>query len=100
MCIRDRQSTLNLIKSKGHEPVFGKHTLGKFVNGYNYSGTEKERIQDLNWALNDDEISAIWASRGGYGCQHLLRHLKLSKFRKNPKWYIGYSCLLYTSRCV
>ena len=85
------QSTLNLIKSKGYEPVFGKHTLGKFTNGYNYSGTEKERIQDLNWALNNDEISAIWATRGGYGCQHLLRHLKLSKFREKPKWYIGYS---------
>jgi muramoyltetrapeptide carboxypeptidase len=76
------QSTLNLIKSKGYEPVIGKHTLGKFSNGYNYSGTEKERIQDINWALNNSEISAIWASRGGYGCQHLLRHLKLSKFRK------------------
>lgn len=85
------QNTLNIIKSKGYEPIFGKHTLGKFVNGYNYSGTEKERIQDLNWALNNDEITAIWATRGGYGCQHLLRHLKLSKFRDNPKWYIGYS---------
>lgn len=85
------ESTLQLIKSKGFEPVFGKHTLGKFANGYNYSGTEKERISDLSWAFNNDEISAIWATRGGYGCQHLLRHLKLSKFRKNPKWYIGYS---------
>ncbi len=83
--------TLELIKSKGYEPVLGKHVYGKFENGYPYSGTEKERISDLNWALNDDEISAIWASRGGYGCQHLLKHLKLNKFRKNPKWYIGYS---------
>ena len=84
-------STLELIKSKGFEPVFGKYALGKFSNGYNYSGTEKERISDLNWALNSDEIDAIWATRGGYGCQHLLGHLKLSKFRRNPKWYIGYS---------
>ena len=74
--------TLELIKSKGYEPVLGKHVYGKFENGYPYSGTEKERISDLNWALNDDEISAIWASRGGYGCQHLLKHLKLNKFRK------------------
>ncbi len=85
------QSTINLIKSKGYEAILGKNTLGKFENGYNYSGTEKERIQDLNWAFNNPEISAIWASRGGYGCQHLLRHLKLSEFRENPKWYIGYS---------
>lgn len=83
--------TLELIESKGYEPVLGKHVYGKFEYGYPYSGTETERISDLNWALNDDEISAVWASRGGYGCQHLLKHLKLSKFRKNPKWYIGYS---------
>lgn len=84
-------STLSLIKNRGYQPVLGKYALGKFSNGYNYSGTEKERIKDLNWALNDDEIAAIWATRGGYGCQHLLRHLTLSGYRKNPKWYIGYS---------
>ena len=82
---------LKLIESKGFEPVLGKNLYTKFSNGYNYAGTEKERISDLNWALNNEEISAIWASRGGYGCQHLLRHLKLSNFRKNQKWYIGYS---------
>ena len=83
--------TLDLIKNKGYEPLIGKYTFGKFSNGYNYSGTEEERIQDINWALNNSEISAIWASRGGYGCQHLLKHLKLKEFKKNPKWYIGYS---------
>jgi muramoyltetrapeptide carboxypeptidase len=84
-------STLSLIEEKGYQLVLGKYTFGKFENGYNYSGTEKERLHDLNWALNDDDISAIWASRGGYGCQHLVKDLKLSKFKKNPKWYIGYS---------
>ena len=85
------QSTISLIKSKGYQPILGKNTLGKFENGYNYSGTEKERIQDVNWAFNNPEISAIWASRGGYGCQHLLRHLKLSEFRENPKNCRDYS---------
>lgn len=85
------QKGLEMIKSQGFEPVLAKNIYTKFSNGYNYAGTEKQRISDLNWALNDSEISAIWASRGGYGCQHLLKHLKLSEFRKNPKWYIGYS---------
>lgn len=85
------KSTLSLIKSEGYEPILGKHLYGKYTQGYSYSGTEQERIRDLNWALNDNEISAIWASRGGYGCQHLLEHLKLNGFKKNPKWYIGYS---------
>ena len=71
-------STLELIKSKGYEPVLSPHCLGRFSFGYSYSGTEKQRISDLNWALNSDEVSAIWATRGGYGCQHLLGHLELN----------------------
>ncbi|ASK31235.1 LD-carboxypeptidase [Chryseobacterium sp. T16E-39] len=80
-----------MIKAKGFEPVLGEHLYTRFSNGYNYAGTEKERLNDINWALNDPDISAIWASRGGYGCQHLVQHLNLKKFTENPKWYIGYS---------
>ncbi|MDR2238639.1 MAG: LD-carboxypeptidase [Chryseobacterium sp.] len=82
---------IEMIRNKGFEPVLGEHLYAKFSNGYNYAGTEKERIKDINWALNDKEISAVWASRGGYGCQHLIQHLNLKNFTKNPKWYIGYS---------
>ena len=85
------ETGLNLIRAKGYEPVLGKHLYTKFSKGYSYAGTEAERISDMNWALNDADISAVWASRGGYGCQHLLGHLKLSEFKKRPKWYIGYS---------
>ena len=82
---------IKLIESNGYEPVLGKHLYTKYSNGYHYAGTEKERISEMNWAFNNEEIGAIWASRGGYGCQHLLRHVQLSKFKKKPKWYIGYS---------
>ncbi|MFY1048137.1 S66 peptidase family protein [Chryseobacterium sp. GP-SGM7] len=82
---------IEMIKSKGFSPILGKNLYTKFSNGYNYAGTEEQRIQDMNWALNDPEISAIWASRGGYGCQHLLKKLNLKEFSQNPKWYIGYS---------
>lgn len=82
---------ISMIKAKGFEPVIGEHLYTKFSNGYNYAGTEKERLKDINWALNDTDISAIWASRGGYGCQHLVQHLKLKQFTEKPKWYIGYS---------
>ncbi|KAB1231762.1 S66 peptidase family protein [Chryseobacterium viscerum] len=82
---------IEMIKSRGFEPIIGEHLYTKFSNGYNYAGTEQERIKDINWALNDHEIKAVWASRGGYGCQHLIQHLKLKNFIENPKWYIGYS---------
>lgn len=84
-------STLELIRRQSYEPIFGKNTLELYRNGYNYAGTESQRIKDLNWALNDETISAVWATRGGYGCQHLLKHIKLTGFNKKPKWYIGYS---------
>ncbi|MCD9854303.1 LD-carboxypeptidase [Epilithonimonas sp. JDS] len=85
------EKTLALIKSKGYKPVLGENLYTKFQNGYSYAGTEEQRIKDINWALNDPEISAIWASRGGYGCQHLVQYLDLKEFKKNPKWFIGYS---------
>ena len=85
------ENTLQLIKEKGFEPIEGQFLYGRYQRGYPYSGTEQERIADLSWALNDPEIDAVWASRGGYGCQHLLRHLKLNGFKRHPKWYIGYS---------
>ncbi len=85
------EKTLALIKSKGYKPILGENLYTKFQNGYPYAGTEEQRIKDINWALNDSEISAIWASRGGYGCQHLVQHLDLKEFKKNPKWFIGYS---------
>lgn len=85
------EQTLNLIKSNGYEVVLGKNLYAKYQHGYSYAGTEKQRINDLNRALNDPHIAAIWASRGGYGCQHLVQHIKLSEFKTNPKWFIGYS---------
>lgn len=85
------ENGIEMIRNKGYEPVFGKHLYGSFNKGYQYAGTEKERIEDINWAFSNDEISAVWASRGGYGCQHLLENMDLKNFRKNPKWYIGYS---------
>ncbi|MBS1571833.1 MAG: LD-carboxypeptidase [Bacteroidetes bacterium] len=85
------ENTISLIKQQGYLPILSKNALGKYENGYNYSGSEKERLADINWAFNDTEIKAIWASRGGYGCQHLLKKIKLTHFQQNPKWYIGYS---------
>lgn len=85
------QKGIEMIKNNGYEPVLGKHLFTQFSRGYNYAGTEQERLQDTDWAFNENGISAIWASRGGYGCQHLLEHLNLNGFKNNPKWYIGYS---------
>jgi muramoyltetrapeptide carboxypeptidase len=42
-------------------------------------------------ALDNKNIKAIWAARGGYGSVRILDKLDFTKFMKNPKWVIGYS---------
>ncbi len=56
-----------------------------------FSGSIKERIEDLQSALDDPNCKAIFCARGGYGTVQLIDHLDFSKFQQNPKWVIGYS---------
>lgn len=55
------------------------------------AGTGEERAADLQAALRDPEIRAIWCARGGYGTAHLLDHMDLSPLRADPKWIVGFS---------
>ena len=41
--------------------------------------------------MDDPKISAIWCARGGYGAVRILDKLNYAKFKKYPKWIIGYS---------
>ncbi|MCB9194527.1 MAG: LD-carboxypeptidase [Flavobacteriales bacterium] len=54
-------------------------------------GTVDERLADLQAAMDDPEIGAIWCARGGYGTVHLLERLDLRGFRMHPKWVVGFS---------
>jgi len=67
--------------------------LGKGVGRKHYqqAGTARERSADLQAALDDPSVRAIWCARGGYGTVHLLDHVDLSALKKDPKWIIGFS---------
>jgi muramoyltetrapeptide carboxypeptidase len=61
-------------------------------NQFNYfSGTDKQRIQDLQNMLNDSSIKAILCARGGYGLSRMIDAIDFQKFKKHPKWIIGFS---------
>ncbi|WP_397444671.1 LD-carboxypeptidase [Polaribacter sp. R77954] len=70
-----------------------KITLGNnmFNNGNHFAGTDNERCQDFQDALDNPNIKAIWAARGGYGSVRILDKLDFTTFKKHPKWIIGYS---------
>ncbi|MBK9273511.1 MAG: LD-carboxypeptidase [Flavobacteriales bacterium] len=58
---------------------------------FQQAGTAEERAADLQAALDDPAVRAIWCARGGYGTVHLLDHLDLSALRRDPKWIVGFS---------
>ena len=72
----------------GFRTKVGK-TLG---NEFNYfSGTDEERLNDFQQMLDDDEVKAILCARGGYGLSRIIDKINFKKFKKQPKWIIGYS---------
>ena len=59
---------------------------------YNYfSGTDEERLHELQQMLDDENLKAIFCARGGYGLSRIIDKLNFDRFVDNPKWIIGYS---------
>ncbi|HWR34228.1 MAG TPA: LD-carboxypeptidase [Chitinophagaceae bacterium] len=67
--------------------------VGKTVgNKFNYfSGTDEERLADFREMMDDDEVKAVLCARGGYGMGRIIDQVDFKKFKKQPKWIIGYS---------
>lgn len=55
------------------------------------SGSDEERLADLQGALDDPEIDAVWALRGGYGAIRIVDRLSLERQRRDPIPFIGFS---------
>lgn len=56
-----------------------------------FAGTDEERRNDLQQALDDPQIKAVFAARGGYGSVRIVDDIDFTSFQKNPKWLIGFS---------
>ncbi len=83
------QTCINTLQEWGYKVKVGK-TIGSHSATY-FSGTDEERFNDLQQMLDDDEIQAVLCGRGGYGTGRIIEHISFKRFKKNPKWIIGYS---------
>ncbi|MEP7109099.1 MAG: LD-carboxypeptidase [Ferruginibacter sp.] len=83
------QTCIHTLQQWGFEVIVG-NTLGSCSNNY-FSGTDEERLNELQAMLDNDGIKAILCARGGYGVTRIIDQLDFSRFRKKPKWIIGYS---------
>lgn len=90
--LKNRQGEIlrarKLLKSWGLNVWVGPNV---FNQNDHFAGTDEERCEDLQNAMDNPSISAIWCARGGYGTVRILDKLDYTAFRKHPKWVIGYS---------
>ena len=75
------ENGIALLEKWGLGVVRGEHYLSQH---YGFGGTDAERLSDLQKALDNPQIKAIFPIRGGYGSSRLLDDLDFPNLSKIP----------------
>lgn len=81
-------TAIEILEQWGLEVITGKTVHAAY---HQFAGDDALRTSDLQGFLDDPEIKAIIAGRGGYGTIRIIDELDFSKFKDNPKWIVGFS---------
>lgn len=84
----DINSAIAILEQWGLEVVLGENV---YTGHHQFAGSDAQRTRDLQTFLDDPDIRAIIASRGGYGTIRIIDDLDFSQFKAQPKWVIGFS---------
>ncbi len=76
------------LRQLGFNLYYTSRISGK--SGY-FSGTDKERVQDIHEMFANPAIKGVICAGGGYGCTRILNLLDYSLIGKNPKVLMGFS---------
>lgn len=79
---------IQLLKSWGLKVVLGETVHAAF---HQFSGTDELRTRDMQSFIDDPEIKAIIAARGGYGCVRIVDSIDFTPLLTQPKWIVGFS---------
>lgn len=77
------------LNSKGFKIVKG-NLYGKIDSCYR-SGTIKDRAEELNEMIHNDEVECIMASMGGYVSVSMLPYIDYDYLKQHPKVIVGHS---------
>ncbi|HVV04941.1 MAG TPA: LD-carboxypeptidase [Puia sp.] len=89
MAPESAQTCIETLRSWGYTVQAGK-TMDSHSENY-FSGTDEERLADLQQALDNPAVKAILCGRGGYGLSRIVDKIDFTAFEKNTKWIIGFS---------
>lgn len=79
---------LAVLENWGLEIIIGQSVRSAY---HQFAGDDHLRTADLQHYLDDPDIKAIIAGRGGYGTLQIIDQLDFTNFRKSPKWVVGFS---------
>ena len=81
-------SAIKWMAEKGFEAVYDDRLFAEY---HQLAGDDDFRASVLQDYLDRDDIDAILCARGGYGTIRIIDKLDFTKFKKHPKWIVGYS---------
>ncbi|MEG1950731.1 MAG: LD-carboxypeptidase [Odoribacter sp.] len=81
-------NAIEVLRAWDLQPIVGQYATATY--GY-FAGTDQQRAHDMQWAMDDEDIRAIFCTRGGYGCMRIVEQLDYSQLQGSPKWIIGCS---------
>ena len=76
------------LEDMGFVPVYDDRLFAQY---HIFAGDDDFRAAVLQEYLDDEEIGAIWLSKGGYGSIRIIDKLDFTRFLQHPKWIIGFS---------
>lgn len=85
------------LSGKGFRVELGRHV---FSSHYQFAGTDIQRLDDLQQALDDPDAAAVVCSRGGYGTVRLLNKINYTQLYRYPKWIVGFSDITLLHSCL
>lgn len=83
MPIEKMQTCIDTLDSWGFNVQLGSTTHSGSQNYF--SGTDDERLNDLQQMLDDSNIKAILCARGGYGTSRIIDSISFKKIQKTSE---------------
>ena len=84
----DLRRSEELCRALGWEPILGAHA----GEAYGYlAGNDTQRVTDLNAALAEPSLDAVWCLRGCYGLTRILDRIDYDALAARPKVVLGFS---------
>ena len=78
-----------MLESWGLRVELGAHIFDRL--GHFLAGKDEDRLADMNDALRDPGVRAVFTTRGGKGAYRIAHALDFAAARRDPKPLLGYS---------